>query len=445
MTSTGFVRKTLSILGADVGIHAATLFLRLYVAATFGAHQFGIFSLLVLIPEYCVKLGRFGIDDASIYWSGKGKYTFAEVSATMLILITMFSLIALGIVAFGNEAFNKYLLKNALHPDEGNVMVLVALTIPFYFLIQASAKVFVFLERITAYNIVTFLPPLVGLLSGLLFSYSIGGNISVFVAGYLLSFVVFGILAVMLVLSTVRLEKPFTFSIAQDLISYGMKLYVPNMLQYLHYRIDMLILGYFTAPQHVAYYVLAVNLAEILRKIPNSVSALFFPRVSRLSGVEALLFTAKNSRHIAILVFLLSVPLYLITKFFVIPSIGNEFQIVLIPFIVLIPGIIAVSVIQILMLHYYGQGEPKLILRSIGIGLVLNVGLNLALIPVWKSVGASIASSISYLIVAFLLLADVRKSSEDGVFREFYRIQLSDWRIYKEALLSRFVKQGVVS
>jgi O-antigen/teichoic acid export membrane protein len=68
----------------------------------------------------------------------------------------------------------------------------------------------------------------------------------------------------------------------------------------------------------------------------------------------------------------------------------------------LLPGIVTFSTVRILGGHLVGRGRIVALTVVSTIILVVNVIMNLVLIPTWGVIGASISSSVTYTINAIL-------------------------------------------
>jgi len=433
-----FVRKVTSTLGMDVGSHAVTFVLRLLLAGLLGPYNYGLFSLLMLIPEYSTKLGRFGVDEAAIYSAGKKKYPIDEILVNLCLTTFLLSLIPIALFLWKGNLFFEWILKDRSVPQEWIWIVLV--TIPCFFLILSVSKFLIFLERVLAYNALVFLLPLfsvlIGVLSIVLFRV---GLIGVLIS-YAISYSIACGIGIGFLFKQHVTRLRFNSALIRQLFQYGLKIYIPNVAQYLHYRIDTLLVAYFLSPSEVGYYSLAVTGVEVLRKIPNATSALFYPRISKLYEDEAISITTKICRHIFFLSLLLSIPFYLFMNFVVIPLLGKAYDPVLIPMFALLPGIVGVGITQILMLHYYGQGNPGTVFRPVLVGLLINIAMNLLFIPTIGILGAALASTLSYSVSTFLLL---RTFGEGTVFnRQIFLLNKNDFRAYREIFRLTTTRSG---
>ncbi|MBI4570694.1 MAG: oligosaccharide flippase family protein [Chloroflexi bacterium] len=219
--------------------------------------------------------------------------------------------------------------------------------------------------------------------------------------------------------------------LVRDLFGYGVQLYVPAVVQYLHYRLDVLLVAGFLSPREVGLYSLAVTLAELLRRVPGAVSPLLFPRVARLPDRQGMALTLSSCRHVSFLLILLALPFALGVGFVVTPLLGARYEGLRAPALALLPGIVAVGIVQLLILHFFARGRPGLVLGSVSVGLAANLALNLLWIPRWGILGAALASTASYGLCAALLVM-VLLAREDARLRDVFVLRRGDWRVYAD-------------
>jgi len=70
----------------------------------------------------------------------------------------------------------------------------------------------------------------------------------------------------------------------------------------------------------------------------------------------------------------------------------------------MLPGIFFVSIESVLVQHFTGTGLPLLIPVFWIITMIVNLGLNIALVPAWGARAAAVNSTVSYTLI-FLLVA----------------------------------------
>jgi O-antigen/teichoic acid export membrane protein len=93
---------------------------------------------------------------------------------------------------------------------------------------------------------------------------------------------------------------------------------------------------------------------------------------------------------------------------------GSEFADAGVALRLILPGVVAYSVVAILSRYIVGRGRPGTSTVVLLLGLFTNVVMNLVLIPRYGILGAAAASSISYAATAVATLAVFRRLSGRG-------------------------------
>lgn len=431
-----FAKKTFSIFKVDVGAHGITYLLRIVIAGLLGPLNFGIFALIHLIPEYSEKLLRFSIDDASIHISGKKKYELGEIFFNSAFLMFCLSFIPIVLFLWQGEIFYKLFLKD---PSVSRTWIWITLaSIPFIFLFRSVVKMLLFLEKVCLYNNLLLFVSLAGYILGIIFIILFKAGVFGILFALAVVYFIGSIMGIQIISKLIHPKLNLRFDLIKELFIYGLKIHIPNIFLYLHLRIDMLIVAFFLTPKDVGYYALAVSLAEILRKIPNAVLFLLYSRASKLSVEESKALTPKSCRNVFTILCLLSIPFYFLVKIMM-SLLGKDFSPVIYPFLALIPGVIALGIGQLLMIHFYGRGYPLTTLKPVATGLFVNVLINLWLIPKIGILGAAIASSISYILCS-VLLVKLFQNKEKVSTKEILIPNVEDLKFYKKFFHSEILK-----
>ena len=166
--------------------------------------------------------------------------------------------------------------------------------------------------------------------------------------------------------------------------------------------VDVIIIGLFLTQRHVAAYEMAWRVAAAIGIFSYSIALTLFPRVSDLSSRE----TLENVETL--------IPDAMVgSLLFVVPAIvggwlvgypmldllfGSKYTIASTALIVLLVGKIPEAVNHVYRPVLLGLNRPDLAARSTLLFLILNVGLNVLLIPRYNLVGAAVATSTAYAI-----------------------------------------------
>jgi O-antigen/teichoic acid export membrane protein len=183
--------------------------------------------------------------------------------------------------------------------------------------------------------------------------------------------------------------------------SYAARLYPSSLSGYFVYRADTYIIqALMLGPQAaLGLYSMAVTMAELVFYVPDSITTIFLPRVAGSTPEEANRLVGRVGRLTTLLT--IAVALALIPAAFLgIHLILPKFVDCLPAFVVLLPGVISLSVAKVMTSYVNGRGRPGLVAIGTVASLVLNVALNLVLIPRFGIVGASLSSLISYTFQA---------------------------------------------
>jgi len=218
----------------------------------------------------------------------------------------------------------------------------------------------------------------------------------------------------------------------RDLFNYSTIAFFSNCLYFIALRVDYWIIGLFNSKEQLGYYALAVRLSQLIWILPTLLAALILPKVAKID------FKIQNLERIIRLVFSFNVFGGLIlafSSFYFIPLIfGKEFTRSILPFCLILPGIVLLSLQIILSAYFSGKGDIKTNLVTSIVLLIVIILLDLLLIPRFGIIGASIASSFAYsisgLFTYYLYCRSVNYS-----FRKII-IDTSDLKWIKSKILS---------
>ncbi|MBN3040493.1 MAG: polysaccharide biosynthesis C-terminal domain-containing protein, partial [Candidatus Omnitrophica bacterium] len=225
-------------------------------------------------------------------------------------------------------------------------------------------------------------------------------------------------------------------------IADGAKLHIGVIAGFIFLRIDMLMLEYYRQAQSVGFYSIAVSLSGLLILIPMATQKVFYSKISGLiddktdmaeKTIQVYKHALLPSVFTALLLVLLAKPL--INIFY-----GNQFLPALAPFLILLPGVFFLW--QNNILAYFLIGAKKLLLISsvAAFNSLLNVALNMILIPKYDSVGAAYSSLITYILVGLanlILFVRISKIGFKGFIKKL-KVTKDDILFYKILFIKFF-------
>ncbi|HEU5181641.1 MAG TPA: polysaccharide biosynthesis C-terminal domain-containing protein [Candidatus Polarisedimenticolia bacterium] len=195
------------------------------------------------------------------------------------------------------------------------------------------------------------------------------------------------------------------WNVLRSMLEYGLQVYSFSILLYLNYRLDMFLVRSWLDLTQTGLYAAAVSVAEIMWIIPFSLGNVLFPSTASSSGPSRDLLTLAVCRR-SFYVMLVLCGILAISRNLVIRILfGSAFLGAAPALLWLLPGILSMSVQNVVGSDLTGRGRALPVTVGAVLGLVTNVILNILWIPRYGILGASLASSVSYTLVTIVVLA----------------------------------------
>ncbi|HKR14219.1 MAG TPA: polysaccharide biosynthesis C-terminal domain-containing protein [Pyrinomonadaceae bacterium] len=203
----------------------------------------------------------------------------------------------------------------------------------------------------------------------------------------------------------------FKFQLSRDLsglkgaLNFAVPCYAANLAQFLNYKLDVFVVGFFAGTASVGRYTLAVSLGQLLWLMSNSVATVLLPKIAASTddGVS-IRHTARVTRLSVWATAICGLALGVLATQAIPLAYGEAFRPSVMALLWLLPGIVLFSIANVLAAYIAGIGKPRLNLLVSGVSLIVTISLDLLLIPRLNIVGAAIASTVSYSLSALLLI-----------------------------------------
>lgn len=183
---------------------------------------------------------------------------------------------------------------------------------------------------------------------------------------------------------------------------FALPAYVGSVTSWLNYRVDQLIIAVMLPPAQLAFYILAVDLAERLWILAGAVSSAVLPHLTTTDDRDPAL-AAAVARHVMVWTGLACLILFLFAQLLVVTLYSTEFAEAVAPLRWLLPGVFALSIGKVLVQEVVAREKVHITMWIALVAALVNVVGNLALIPRMGIAGAALASSLSYCLVAGLV------------------------------------------
>ncbi len=369
------------------------------VGRELGAERKGILELAIVLPAMMGLLLGGGVNVAIIYYAGTKQLSPQSLTAhsvSFMLCTVVLSAVVLGILlAVG---LLDLLLPNIPHW----VILLMLISLPFELLSIYWRAILQGSNQITAVNIVSLIKAVVllaltavALMWG---SWQLAGVVAAWVLTAATSLIP---LAILLHRQGGTFMPRWDFSVMRQMLGFGLKGYVGNLLQFFNYRLDILIVNIFVGATAVGVYSVSTRIGETLWFLPTAVGFVIMPKAASTSAKKMNKFTPVVFT-ITLLITLIGALFWaLLGRPFINLIFGPAFMSAYQPLLILLPGIVLLGGGKVLTNEITGRGYPHYNAVAAAVGLGFTILLDIVLIPKWGIAGAAVASSVAYSVVFF--------------------------------------------
>jgi len=394
---------------------------RIIIARHYGPEVYGLFSLATMILGGIVALCSLGLVDGLSRFipQYRGKKEYAKISYLfnftnkILFVSSMISAVLL-------FCLSDFISLNIFHNIELSLFLkilsfFIPMTViagPFLLAIKGYeyTDVYSFIYNIFQ-NIVKVLALLLLILIGFnssstIFSFCLG-LLAIFIASYW-----FCRYKIPELFINSDLSKTKKKEIRRSFFSYSLPLLFFGIVSMIFYWTDSLFLGYFKGAEAVGFYNAAVPIALLLAIMPELFMQLFFPMINRYYSIKNFELIKQLSKQLGKWVFMANFPIFILIFIFPGAAInilfGSQYLVAQTALRILIFGSFIASIAVISNNLLSMAGKSKLVLVDIVFALIINIFLNIILIPmptiagIENSIGVTGAAMATALSIIFL-------------------------------------------
>ncbi len=396
-------RALWTILGTIAGV---------ILARQLGPHDRGILALVLLLPSTVVTLVKLGIAQANVYFVNRERAAIEDVasnSATLALTLGVLVAAAVWLLQDG-------LLSNFLPGVAPWALGLALVRVPLLLLDDYLYGVLQAAGKFSLYNVRLLVSEALRLT--LIVACLVLLDMGLFAAVVIHTLVTMANMTWLIV--TMRRTIPFRLRVNGSLLggqlSFGLKSYVQTLTSHMLLRADIYMVAYFLGPAETAFYSLALRFTEMVLEIPQAVGLVLYPRLASLPTEEIHRLTAQACRRTVLVTAVCAVLLVLFGPWIIVLWYGEAFAPAGNPLPWAAVGAMAMSVFVILTRNFTSRGMQTVNIGAGAPALILNVVLNIFLIPTFGIVGAAVATAISYGLACAVLMAFYLPSAGASLF-----------------------------
>lgn len=421
-----FIRNAASVLAVSVVGTPAAFLTSVVLARFLTVEDRGLYGLVMALASLLCLGFQVGLPSAAIYRIRRLGVDPGRVTATGLVL----NLVILGLIVTLGLAGRRPLSERFLAGAESPILyacLAIAGVQLFGIFLRAVARGIDRFDLNNAYDLMENVGTLAAVSIALI---PLGGTLSYALAATL----GVQVMALLSVGGAITVRAGVRGGVNRDdfggSLRFGLKNYAQNVSRQIHERIGVLLIGFFIDdPGQAAIFVVALGFVRILNIIPTSIATALFPRLAGSEQIEGGHFTALVTRH-SVLWAVAIMLAFLILGPFLIPMIyGSSYRASVLPFILLLPGVASVTLSQVLGLYFIAYDVQRFVIVARVFSALVNLGLNVLLIPSHGILGAAAAGLVSYSLEAALVVGAFVTVSGQGV-RDTLVIRRSDLNDY---------------
>ncbi|GAA4092107.1 lipopolysaccharide biosynthesis protein [Actinomadura miaoliensis] len=193
--------------------------------------------------------------------------------------------------------------------------------------------------------------------------------------------------------------------LARDMVGYGYRGYLGQLIDLLQLRFDMALLGGLAGPKVLGVYTVASKFAELVQLPGLAVNYVLYPDFARADRAEAIRRTRRLILPALGVSVLAALPLALVAGTALPWVFGDAFHDAVTPTHIRLAGVVTFGVTGLVTACLYGVGRPGAASMGQAVGLVVVVACGALLIPRYGAVGAAVATSVSFVATTAALLA----------------------------------------
>lgn len=263
-----------------------------------------------------------------------------------------------------------------------------------------------------------------------------------FIMIFFCSFLLQGLVSVVALGITYAKNWRLTFPTNQELkklFRFGLIAFAANIISFLLYRIDYWFVKEYCNASDLGNYIQVSKIAQVFFILPGILAGTVFPLTAggQRQYVNDMLATISR---LIFMFYIFCCGILALTGYWLFPALfGESFKNMYVPFLLLIPGILALSTLYTLTAYYAGKNKISINIKGASIALAFMIIADLFFIPKYGIIAAAIVSSMSYLLYhIYVLYTFITEYKTSAI--SFFNFNLSDIQKIRNSIFNKAVK-----
>jgi O-antigen/teichoic acid export membrane protein len=355
----------------------------------------GDFAVLVSAVALAVQLGNFGLSSSLSYWVSRRPHRASRAAlGAWLLGAGMFAVLAavIGVGWWGGRP--------------GGLSALVVVWAPIQLVTTLQNAILLGSGRYGRYNLLV----LAGRGSALVAALAAVVLFRVTVSSFAISQIAADALVLVGGARLILLDGPAPRRLGRKwivpVVRLALRAFPVLLLPFLLVRSDVFLMRIWRGATETGIYSIAAQLVDIILLFPGSFAAVLFPALHGASDPRR--DVVRGAGVVGAVLFAACAVLGAAAPTLISILFGSAYRDAALPFRLLLPGAFLLGVETVVIQHFARAGYPGFLAAYWAIGLAVNVGANVFMIPRMGGAGAALASTLGYGTVAALVLLRFR-------------------------------------
>ncbi len=376
-----------------------TLLLNVCIARIYEAPQSGWIYFISNNFFLVVLIGGMSLDSSMTYFSASNQIAANKLALVSLIWPFIVALFSVGCTIF--LVANHYIGSNFLFLMVAGIAYTLGISLNNFFTSLFYAK--------QNYSVPNILMSLINIVVIVLIPFFAKGfmglNRQQFLYVYFLQFILQGVGLALLYLVIYSPVNTLQFASLREyklLFRFAIVALFANIAYYLINRVDYLFVEAWCSAKSLGNYVQVSKMGQLFLIIPSIIASAVYPQAAKGENKNMVTYILRMITLFIPLYILILIVSYLFSSPVFVWLFGQTFDEMYVPFLVLLPGILFLSMHIIIAAYFGAKNKPAYNVISTGTGLVVVLAGDLILIRKMGITGAALVSSLGYT-TAFLV------------------------------------------
>ena len=194
----------------------------------------------------------------------------------------------------------------------------------------------------------------------------------------------------------------------RELVKFGSQLFLASAIYMVNTYTDTLLVGFFLMDKDVGIYAIAIALSKSFLIIPGSLSTVTYPAISEYNSKGSHESVGnlinKSMKYSLIILSILGILIVFFSKDIILLLLKPEFLPAVTPIAILILGMIFFGSMSSIGSAFTAVGRPDIPFKTNMFAAVVNLSLDVVLIPILGITGAAIGTATSFSVLTILAI-----------------------------------------